>query len=255
MVRKILLSTLLLVGVLVVSAMVHLPAQFIVMYAPLPAPLTLTGVQGTLWQGSVQQVNWQKRNYGSLNWQLNVIKLLTGKLEAQVRFGRDSDLGVLGRGVVGVSTRGAYAQNFIASLPVEQVMQFAPTLPVPVELTGQVELSVRDYRYGEPYCDSAEGSLVWNTNKVVMPMAEIALGPVVVNFTCQQNQIDAQGEQRSDAVESGFVASLNPDSSYSTSAWFKPLAEFPGSLQQQLKWLPEQADAGGKYQFRYQGRL
>jgi len=253
-VKKIILSALLLISILATSALVHLPAQFIIMYAPLPTALTLTGVEGTLWQGSVHQLKWQQQNFGSVTWQLNVTKLLAGKLEAQVRFGRGSDIGVQGRGIVGYSTQGAYAQNLLASMPVEQAMTFAPSLPIPLDLTGQLELSLRDYHYATPYCQRGEGTLVWNTDKLVTPMAELNIGPVVAELSCQQNVIKAQGEQNSADVSSGFTAELNVNQSYTASAWFKPEASFPDNLKQQLQWLPTQADSEGKYPFSYQGR-
>ncbi|OAJ96090.1 type II secretion system protein N [Vibrio bivalvicida] len=253
--KKTVLSGLFLSTVFVTSAMVHLPAQFVVQYAPLPNQLKLIGVEGTVWQGSVHQVKWQNQSYGALNWQLNIAKLFTGGIEAQVRFGRGSDLSLQGRGIVGYSPSGLYAENLIASLPVEQVLEFAPSLPVPLELSGQVELSLRSYAYAAPYCESAQGSVVWNTDIVGTPMSDLQVGPVIANFTCQQSRFDVIGQQKSDQVESGFVAKLNSDQSYTSSAWFKPQAEFPSAFQQQLKWLPTQADSEGKFQFSYQGRL
>lgn len=253
--KKTVLSGVFLSSVFVASAMVHLPAQFVVQYAPLPNQLSLIGVEGTVWQGSVNQVKWQNQNYGALNWQLNVAKLLTGTAEAQVRFGRGSDLSLQGRGIVGYSPNGLYAENLIASLPVEKVMQFAPSLPVPLELNGQVELSLRSYAYASPYCESAQGSVVWNTDTVGTPMSDLEVGPVIANFSCQSSSFDVVGEQKSNQVESGFTAKLNSDQSYTSSAWFKPQAEFPSAFQQQLKWLPTPADREGKFQFSYQGRL
>lgn len=252
--KKAVLSGMFLSSVFVVSAMAHLPAQFVIQYAPLPGQLSINGVEGTVWQGSAQQVRWQGTSYGALNWQLNLTKVLTGSLEAQVRFGRGSDLSLQGRGVVGYDLNGLYAQNFIAAIPVEEVSKFAPRLPVPLDLNGQVEVNLRSYRYAQPYCDSAQGSLVWNTQAVGTPLADLYLGPVIAQFSCQQNNIDVEGEQQSEQVESGFNAQFSGDRSFKASAWFKPLGEFPQALQQQLKWLPEQADSEGKYQFSQQGR-
>lgn len=253
--KKAVVSGLILSSVFVTSAMVHLPAQFVVQHAPLPTQLGLTGVEGTVWQGSVKQVSWQNQNYGDLSWQLNITKLFTARLEAQVRFGRGSEASLQGRGVVGYSLGGAYAQNLIASIPVEQAMRYAPALPIPLDINGQLELSVRSFHYAAPYCDTAEGSLVWNTDVVGTPISDLQIGPVMTRFNCQQSRIDLAGEQKSNQVESGFTAKLNSDRSYTSNAWFKPLSDFPNELQSQLKWLPTPADSEGKFQFSYQGRL
>lgn len=254
--KRAILSGVFLSSVFVASAMIHLPAQFIVQHAPLPSQLRIAGVEGTVWQGSAQQVQWQGINYGTLSWQLNPVKMFSGGLEAQVRFGKGSDFSVQGRGTVGVDMSGFYANQMLASIPVEKLLTLMPPLPFPLDLSGPVEINLRSYRYAQPYCDSAQGSLVWNTGSVGSPLADLYLGPVIAQFTCQQNRIDVEGEQKSKEVESGFVAKVNAiERNYQGSGWFKPLAEFPQTLQQQLKWLPEQADNEGKYQFSKQGRL
>jgi general secretion pathway protein N len=235
--------------------MVHLPAQFLAQYAPLPHQLYLSGVEGTVWKGSVHQVEWQDQNFGQVNWQLNITKLLTGSIEGNVRFGRGSDLSMQGRGIVGYSPSGLYAENLIVSLPVEKVLQNVPPLPIELNLAGQVELNLRSYHYAAPYCQSAQGSVVWNTDTVGTPMADLNIGPVIANFTCQQSQFDIVAEQMSSQVESGLTAKLGSYQSYTASAWFKPKDAFPDAFQQQLKWLPTPADSEGKFQFSHQGRL
>lgn len=252
--KRAVFSGIFLSSVFVVSAVAHVPAQFIVQYAPLPNSLSIAGVKGTLWRGSIEQVFWQGKNYGALNWQLNPSKLLSATAEAQVRFGRGSDFSLQGRGIVGYQMSGLYVENLVASMPVEEIRQLAPPLPVPLELTGQVEISLRSYQYEQPYCSSAQGSLAWNTDTVGTPVADLHLGPVIAQFTCQQSHFDVQGEQQSLQVESGFRAQIDSNLSYEVNAWFKPLADFPPALQQQLKWLPEAADNDGKYQFAHQGR-
>lgn len=253
--KKVVLSTLLLSGVFVTSAMVHLPAQFVVQYAPLPPQLSIKGVEGTVWQGSVKNLTWQRDSYGEVTWKLNPFALLSGKAEASIRFGRGSDIQVQGRGVVGYSLSGLYAENLVASLPIESVLKFAPPMPVPLELNGQVELSLRSFQYGAPYCQSAQGSVVWNTDVIGSPLTALNVGPVIAQFTCQDNQIELSGDQQSQQVTSGLTAKLDANRQYSASVWFKPESEFPNELQQQLKWLPTEPDNQGRYPFSYQGRL
>jgi general secretion pathway protein N len=253
-VKKVILLSLGLILVFVTSALVHLPAQLVLNYAPLPAPLAISGVEGTLWKGSAANVRWQRNNLGAVQWQLQVSKLLSGNAEAQVRFGRGSDMQITGRGLVGYGVSGPYVENLIASLPVEQVMEFAPPIPVPLELSGQVELSVKRLVYAAPYCQTGEGSVVWNTNEIGTPLETLEVGPVVANFTCEESAITLKGDQRSKQVESEAQLVLQPNRSYQSNAWFKPGAEFPSAFSEQLGWLPK-PDRDGKYQFTYSGRF
>ncbi|MDN3684054.1 type II secretion system protein N [Vibrio sinaloensis] len=153
--------------VFTVSAIIHLPAQLVVQYAPLPKGLSLTGVQGTIWNGSAVNVRWQRQNLGQVHWQLQASKLFSGKAQAQVRFGRGSDMQFSGRGIVGYAMSGPYAEKPDCIVTGrKKVMAYAPRLPVPLDLTGQVELSIKKPDLCRTFfCQSAEGSVVWNTDK------------------------------------------------------------------------------------------
>ncbi|OLQ86075.1 general secretion pathway protein GspN [Vibrio panuliri] len=250
---RLLLISIVLVTFLV-SAIVHLPIQALLAYAPLPAQLRISGASGSLWQGQVQQVQWQRYNLGQVSWQLQPSKLLAGKVQANVRLGQGNPWKLRARGVVGYGLQGAYAENVIASLPATEALKFAPPLPVPLTLTGQLELSLQSWQYAAPYCRSGHGQLVWNTDTVTTPLADLRLGPVVAEFTCQESIIDVTGEQQSEQVQSAFSAQLNAKREYTASAWFSPQAEMPEALRESLKWLP-QPNSQGRYQFSYRGRM
>lgn len=252
--KKIISLGLLLSLVFIASAAVHVPVKAVLEYVPLPKQLKIEGATGTLWQGSAKNIRWQRQNLGELQWQLQPAQLLTGSVEAQVRFGRGSDMQVKGRGLVGYSLTGAYAKNVIASVPVEQVMEMAPALPVLIDVSGQVELNLHDYTYAAPYCGSATGTVVLSSDVIGTPLADLAVGPVIADFTCQENQLEFKGEQKSAQVESGFTATLNAKRQYTSQAWFEPKGDFPSSLGEQLKWLPD-PDSSGKYRFNNKGRI
>ncbi len=238
--------------VLLVSAVANMPAR-IINWLPLPAQLTVEGASGTVWNGQAQSVAWQGQNFGQLQWKLSVWKLFTAKAEAQVRFGRGSDMGVIGRGVVGYKLSGPYVENLVASLPVNQLMPYLPPIPVPLDLDGQLELTVKSLNYAAPYCHDGEGTLVWNTQSLSSPMGELQVGPVVADINCKDSVIDVKGSQQSDQVSSGFSATLQSNKRYKTHAWFKPEQEFPQNLSSQLKWL--KPNRSGQYEFDYDGRF
>ncbi|MDW1631748.1 type II secretion system protein N, partial [Vibrio sp. Y176] len=80
------------------------------------------------------------------------------------------------------------------------------------------------------------------------------LGPVIADLKCQDSVLTASGEQTSTQVSSAFSAELMPNQRYSTKAWFKPGADVPSSMGEQLKWLG-QPNAQGQYEFDYKGRF
>ncbi|EGU35895.1 general secretion pathway protein N [Vibrio ichthyoenteri ATCC 700023] len=251
--RKIALGALLLLT-FIISAVVHLPIQVVLAYVPLPVQLKISQASGTLWQGQAQQVNWQRYNLGQVSWQLVPSALLSGNAEAKVRFGRGSQWQLQGRGVIGYGLKGAYAENLLAAMPVTEALKLAPALPIPLTLEGQLELNVKQLNYAAPYCAQGTGSLVWNTDVVGTPLADVQLGPVIAELSCQDNQISVKGTQQSAQVRSEFSAELMSDQRFSAKAWFIPQAAMPSALADQLQWLPK-PDAQGRYQFSRQGRL
>ncbi len=238
--------------IFLVSVIRHTPAK-VVNWLPLPRQLSIDSPSGTLWNGQAQSVTWQGQNFGQLQWQLSGWRLFTGNAQAQVRFGRGSDLGIVGRGVVGYRLSGAYAENLVASMPVAAAARYLPPMPVPLDLSGQLELTLKSLSYAAPYCQAGEGTLVWNTQSVGSPLGELVTGPVTAQLSCKDNVIDVKGAQQSEQVSSGFNATLRQDRRYKSHAWFKPEANFPQSLGNQLKWL--KPNRSGQYQFDYDGKL
>ncbi|MEZ9563720.1 type II secretion system protein N [Vibrio artabrorum] len=237
-----------------VSLLLHLPASFALKLAPVMRGFSIEGVEGTVWQGSANNIVWQRVNYGSVLWDFQFSKLFQAKAELAVRFGRSSDMNLSGKGYVGYSMSGAYVENLVASMPAKNVMKYAPAIPVPVSISGQVELMIKSAVYAQPWCQSGEGSLAWSSAAVASPVGSLDLGPVIADITCKDSTIMAKGTQKSQQVNSEFSASVTPNQRYTSAAWFKPGAEFPPTMQNQLKWLGN-PDSQGKYQFTYQGRF
>ncbi|MGB5804546.1 MAG: type II secretion system protein N [Vibrio anguillarum] len=251
--KKKLLYSGFLVMVFLISVVAHIPASLVMNQLSSSEVMRVTGVDGTVWSGSAQQLFWQGQNVGDLSWDIQVSQLLMAKFEVAVRFGRGSDMGVRGKGNLGLGFAGPYADKVVVSVAANKLATLFP-LPVPVTFQGQVELSLNHYRYDSPWCESAEGSLAWTHGRVDSPLGELSLGPVVADLQCQSNQMTLNGQQNSDQMSSEFALQLQPDMSYSAKAWFKPEAQFPPEMAEQLQWIGA-PDNQGKYQFNYQGQL
>lgn len=240
-------------AVFVTSAFVHLPAQFVFKHLPLPSQLQVIGVQGSIWQGLAEQVRWQNRNFGEVSWQFKPSALFGAKAEAEVRFGRGSELSLRGKGTIGYGLAGLYAENTLVSIPADVALQQMP-MAVPIVAQGQLELSIKEYLYQAPFCSTAQGTIAWSSANVESPLGSLELAQVIADLECSGNTLKINGSQDSAQVNSQFSAQLNPDRTYQSDGWFKVGAEFPQQLAQQLKWLPK-PDAQGRYAFKRQGRL
>ncbi|MCG7496782.1 type II secretion system protein N [Vibrio sp. Of7-15] len=236
-----------------VSLLAHLPIKWVLEQVPKVPQLSLKGVSGTPWQGKAEQVSWQQHNAGQVSWELQLASLFTGKVEFKVRFGRGSDLNLRGKGVIGYDMNGPYGRDLLLSAPADKLLGLAK-MPVPVSAQGQLELTLAQYRFVAPWCQVADGELVWSGAQVISPLGNINPGPVIADVNCTDNQLSVQSKQNSEALSSEFEVGLTPNMRYSVSGWFKPGAEFPAGLNSQLKWLGN-PDPKGQYKITQSGRL
>ncbi|WPC73969.1 type II secretion system protein N [Vibrio porteresiae] len=249
--RKTIALVTLLIAVFVVSVIAHLPATVTLNHLPLPRQLKIDGVSGTVWHGQAEQVRWLSYDLGSVNWDMHLASLFTGKVAVSTRFGQGSEMNVRGRGVVGIGFGGVFAKSLLVSLPAAQVTSY---IRQPVDLTGQIELTLRDYHYAAPWCSEAKGTLAWTKGAVSSPVGAVNLGQVIADVTCKDSRIDVKGNQGNQEVSSEFSATVEANRRYQAQAWFKPGSQFPKELGDLLKHLPN-PDGQGRYHFQQQGRF
>ncbi|MDF2153986.1 type II secretion system protein N [Vibrio sp. CAU 1672] len=237
-----------------ISLIMGLPASWALQQAPSVRGLVISDPQGSVWQGQAGEVSWQGQSLGHVAWDFQWASLLSGNAAYAIRFGRGSEMQIRGRGVVGYSlSAGAYAENLVASMPAAKAVEQA-RLPVPIAVEGQLELNIHHAVYASPWCQSGDGTLVWSASGIQSPVGSLALGPVIAEVNCQDSILTASGEQQSSQVSSAFSAEVKPNQRYSAKAWFKPGAEFPSSMSEQLKWLGK-PNTQGQYEFDYKGRF
>ena len=234
------------------SLVAYVPAAFVWKYLPKGPDLSVSGMQGSVWSGSVQKVMWKQYDIGQVYWSFQPTRLFSGQLGVSVRFGQNSPLRLQGRGVIGWQWSGAFAENMLVSIPTESVLQLV-NMPLPLTTTGQLDLVVGEYTYQAPYCQSLQGTLAWANAKVESPLGNLSLGPMMADLGCNQGEIDAQLKQRSSDVSGEWQAGLLSQHRYRVSGWFKPGANFSPKLNQQLQWL-DQPDSKGRYSVNLKGR-
>jgi len=238
---------------LVVSVIIHIPISFALKYMPEIPGLSLASPNGTIWDGEAKNIFWRGDNFGHVRWQFQPEHLFQGNVNYHIRFGRESDMKLMGKGDVGYGFSGLYAENVVVSIPARSVLKHI-SIPLPVSVTGSIELSINEYHYAQPWCRSARGTLVWNESKLSSPLGSFDLGTVISDVECQENTLRVTAEHHNRQVAGGLNAELQSNMRYDVNAWFKPGAEFPSKMISQLKWLGN-PDNKGEYPFTYAGKL
>ena len=235
------------IGAFLLFALVTLPASAVLSFFHVSG-VTLSGVSGTIWKGRAQAVRSGNVHVGSVEWNLNVLALLTGKLGADVKVTRSDGFAQGSIAVSGsrVTMRGLNAALPLSALPPNVVQGWtgAATLKLtqlvldnawPVAATGTVQVT--------DLTGPANRPIPMGGYKVVFPdgpaadglqgaLSDTGGGPLAVNGT-----IDIK-KDRSYVVK-GLVAA-------------RPGA--PSDMARQLEILGA-PDAEGRREFGFEGSL
>jgi general secretion pathway protein N len=235
------------IGAFLLFALVTLPASAVLSFFHVSG-VTLSGVSGTIWKGRAQAVRAGNLHVGSVEWELNVLALLTGKLGADVKVTRSDGFAQGSIAVSGarVTMRGFNASLPLSALPSNMVRGWTGTATVkltqlalenawPVAATGTIVVA--------DLVGPADRPAPMGGYKVVFPegaaadglkgtLSDIGGGPLAVNGT-----IDIK-KDRSYLVN-GFVAT-------------RPGA--PSDMARQLEILGA-PDAQGRREFGFEGSM
>lgn len=235
------------VGAFLLFALVTLPASAVLSFFH-PPGVTLSGVSGTIWKGRAQAVRSGNLHLGSVEWNLDVLALFTGKLGADVKVTRSDGFAQGSIAVSGtrVTMRGLNAALPLSALPPNLVQGWAGAATVkltqlvldnawPVAATGTVEVA--------DLVGPANRPIPMGGYKVVFPdgaaadgfqgaLSDTGGGPLAVNGT-----VDVK-KDRSYLVK-GFVAA-------------RPGA--PSDMARQLEILGA-PDEQGRREFGFEGSM
>ncbi|MGL5496122.1 MAG: type II secretion system protein N, partial [Aeromonas sobria] len=127
-------------------------------------------------------------------------------------------------------------------------------LPIPLTVSGPLQLKVEQFAQGNPWCDNLYGNLDWYNASADTPAGKLDLADPEVKLTCLDSKLVAELKQGSDAVQTIGRLELQPNGQYLFQGTLKPGPELPEQMQQGLPFLG-QPDSQGRFPLRYQGRI
>ncbi|MGF1762491.1 type II secretion system protein N [Aliivibrio kagoshimensis] len=247
------LLSLLFLSVFLISVVFHMPIAWLIQYLPQNSHLAIQGSSGTVWHGKAEHVLLQQYDLGELQWKFEPVELLSGGAAFSTRFGRGSSVEWDGKGLVGYNLDGLYAKDLLASIKADRLMKHLK-LPLPVHVEGVLELTLNEYQFSAPWCEIAQGELVWFDAQLNTALGAVNLDQAIAALECHQNTLTLQSVQDSSALSSEFSVELHPDATYKISGWIKPGDELPSKVRAQLKWLGS-SNTQGQYKLNYTGQL
>ncbi|MCY7295662.1 type II secretion system protein N [Alteromonas sp. a30] len=227
----------------------NLPATQVINRIPLPSSISITGVNGTLWDGSADTVTVEGVQVESLHWDLSVFSLLIGKVSVDIHAGNANlpDL-ISFKGNVNFSL-------FSQTLDVQEGTLFLPThlvlaqvpLPIPVRASGRFYLDASNITYSlkKNQCLAITANGGWGNAAVSGTTGMIDFGQFKAQIQCVEDSIQVQVNPEN-VLNLDVTATLSAQGQIKANGRFKPNETLPKEVHQAAS-LFGRADSQGYY--------
>ncbi|WKE65924.1 type II secretion system protein N [Gallaecimonas kandeliae] len=228
----------------------QVPASAVLARVQLPPQVQLSGVEGSLWQGSVAKLQLGDIAFDQLQWQAHPWQLLTGKLGVSLhsrpgatRLAASLTLGLGGKLAV---------ENLVMKAPVAPLVANV-RLPVPSQVSGELSLAIPEFRLGKPWCEALAGKAQWLDAGVTNRFGDFDLGRIDADLGCDKGALTAV--VRDTPPRLGLELEARVDAShYQVRGFAKPAADQPKSLQDAFAFFGK-AGSDGRYPVQFKGPI
>lgn len=246
MIKKILLGVL----IYLIFMVALFPASVALKLAPLPAQIRVAGISGTIWDGQVATLVVQRRQFEQLHWDLDLWRLLQGKLAADITLGNRGSV-VSGKGHISWSLGGIQVTDLRFEAPNNFVIGNA-RLPFHTKIGGEINLIVPQFSQGLPWCSTLQGKVFLNHLSAKNQFGHYPLGNIQLGLSCDAGQLVLNTTEKDNDLGVSAKATLGENSKLLVEGRIRETATQPADLQQALTFLGR-PDAQGYYPIRYAG--
>ncbi len=223
-----------------------IPAHLALPY--LPPDVQAGGIEGTVWNGQAQKLKLDNFDFGEVQWRIQPLHLLLGRLQAYVTF-KQSNL--RGQGDVTVKRGELDLEAFRVTGNTEFLSPYIAAYGASVN--GPFELDIDSLQATAIGPQEAQGHLIWQ-NALLKTPAELALGDIEVELKQQGDIAIATLKGNGNALNLNGQADLKPGWQYTTNLKFEPTSDTPEQVRQTLA-LFGRPDARGAVVFSHNGAL
>lgn len=212
-----------------------------------PDELQLSGISGSIWNGSAAEVTAAGAYIQNLNWTFKPLALLTGKLAFQAS-GNPASGNM--QALVAISPGGTVSLNDLdGNFPLARAHPSFQQSGILGDVSFQFDTLV--LKNGLPA--EAAGALTV-TNLFIRNLSSSGIGDFQVSFVTGDEGVIGNVEDNSDVLDVAGTISLNEDRTYSFIGQVAPTASTPPGIVNQLQYLGA-ADQNGQREFRFEGQL
>jgi len=237
----------------VIFLFAQIPATFGWQFVPadVKKQVQLSGIQGTIWNGSAATSYFNGQDTGRMRWQLSPFTLLVGKLG--VSFNLVGKSGTLSGDVIMNETE-LSASNIKSNLRASFFNPFiAKQLPLPVMLQGKINADLDSVYFERGKRIQFSGQISWN-NAEVQGMQNIPLGKVTLNADMTDTGSTIKIVNKDNPLDIKGDITLSQNGQYDINIGLLNRDKSRKDLKEMLSFLGS-ADSSGRHHFKQKGAL
>lgn len=228
-----------------------LPATVLINQISLPKNISLSGVSGSVWQMSIEQVFVGNVEIKKIQSELSFWSLFTLAPKLPVTFGDPFLAGPEGKLDITLSQEEIIIDNLSLLLKANEIAQQL-TLPLPVTAQGDVKVTLDHVGINikdNNKCIAAEGLVTWSKAGVIALEENIKLGDFNAEISCEDGTLALLLSPKND-LGLTLNAYVRQSGRVSGNGFLKPGAKFPKVLNSALPFLGRK-DNQGRYRLSF----
>lgn len=218
----------------------------------LPPNVSLGNATGSVWKGRLSSVNYDGITFENIRWDLSVLSILTGSLNADVKIGQRGSK-IKGDGRLSYSAQGLSVNDLTLNAPVDYLTTLSP-LPYGLTSTGKMNLSINEFIPAQPWCSNLAGQVTITEVLVQSGFGQLAVDKVTAVLSCPQGRLQATLQPSTNTLGINGTAYLTKKRGYVLDAKIVPPASASNDYLSVLNF-SGQPNAQGQYVFKYNGQL
>lgn len=239
-----------------VFLIVLFPANIALKYAQeaqvIPKDVSLHGASGSVWSGSLNQVDYQHLELESVRWSLSPLSLLIGQLDVALIVGnRRSD--IKANGDVSIDSDGLSVSDFTFSSPIATLIENKP-LPYGLNATGKLQGKIDYFTQGKPWCTSLKAKVKTNETVLKSPFGKLDVDKFDAVLSCSKGVLTVVTKKGSNSLGIDGSVLLTKTKTYALEANILPPVNAPQDYINLLKFSGKPNNQG-QYSFKDSGRL
>ncbi len=239
---------LLVVATYLLTLLVRFPADLVLANID-TAPLILDEPGGTVWSGEVQSVSLGSNRMEDVEWTVDFMPLLTGRVGARVEF---KVFGGSGQASVARAFNGdVFVRDGELSIDAQALEALLPASLV--QLGGQMQVVIERAHFTPLQPQSILGDLTWSKAVLKSP-AQANLGDVTLTVIPNSEGHTAQLDNEGGALSMSGKLDVDRSGGYRADIRLKPQSGIPAELESALRLLGRKG-SDGNYRLRKNGRL